>query len=44
MDPAAAGIYTSLQVIDNIFSNLITMDEKGKFIPEVTTKWTALDP
>ncbi|CAN5199329.1 ABC transporter substrate-binding protein [soil metagenome] len=43
MDPAAAGIYTSLQVIDNIFSKLITMDEKGKFIPELATKWTQND-
>ncbi len=44
MDPAAAGIYTSLQVIDNIFSKLITMDEKGKFIPELATKWTQNSP
>jgi peptide/nickel transport system substrate-binding protein len=43
MDPAAAGIYTSLQVIDNIFSKLITMDEKGTFIPELATKWTQND-
>ncbi|GGL99746.1 ABC transporter substrate-binding protein [Nakamurella endophytica] len=40
MDPAAAGIYTSLQVLDNIFSKLITMDENGTFIPELATSWT----
>lgn len=44
MDPAGAGIYTSLQVIDNIFSKLITMDEKGGLIPELATKWTMDDP
>jgi peptide/nickel transport system substrate-binding protein len=44
MDPAVAGIYTSLQVIDNIFSKLITMDPTGKLIPELATKWTQNDP
>lgn len=44
MDPAGAGIYTSLQVIDNIFSKLITMDQDGAFIPELATKWTLDDP
>lgn len=44
MDPAAAGIYTSLQVLDNIFSKLITMDENGKFIPELASSWTVNNP
>lgn len=44
MDPAAAGIYTSLQVLDNIFSKLLTMDETGKFIPELASSWTQDDP
>jgi peptide/nickel transport system substrate-binding protein len=39
MDPAGAGIYTSLQVLDNIFSKLITMDETGKFVGELATDW-----
>jgi peptide/nickel transport system substrate-binding protein len=39
MDPAAAGIYTSLQVLDNIFSKLITMDETGKFVGELAKSW-----
>ena len=43
MDPAAAGIYTSLQVIDNIFSKLIDMDENGKFIPDLATSWKQVD-
>jgi peptide/nickel transport system substrate-binding protein len=44
MDPAAAGVYTSLQVLDNIFSKLITMDENGKFIGELASSWTVDDP
>jgi len=44
MDPAAAGIYTSLQVLDNIYSKLITQDENGQFIAELASKWTAPDP
>ncbi len=43
MDPAAAGIYTSLQVLDNVFSKLITMDEKGQFIPELAASWKQVD-
>jgi peptide/nickel transport system substrate-binding protein len=31
LDPPAADDYTSLQVLDNIFSKLITMDENGNF-------------
>ena len=44
LDPATAGIYTSLQVLDNIFSKLITMDETGKFIPELASSWSQDDP
>ncbi|MCU1658180.1 MAG: hypothetical protein JWO57_2836 [Pseudonocardiales bacterium] len=44
MDPAAAGIYTSLQVLDNIFSKLITMDEKGSFVGELASSWTQENP
>lgn len=43
MDPAAAGIYTSLQVIDNIFSKLITMDPKGALVPELAKSWNQDD-
>ncbi|MDQ1750998.1 MAG: peptide/nickel transport system substrate-binding protein [Pseudonocardiales bacterium] len=43
MDPAAAGIYTSLQVLDNIFNKLITMDEHGKFVGELAKSWTQSD-
>ena len=44
MDPATAGVYTSLQVLDNIFSKLITMDETGKFVPELAKSWKQNDP
>jgi peptide/nickel transport system substrate-binding protein len=44
MDPATAGVYTSLQVLDNIFSKLITMDEKGNFVAELATSWKQTDP
>jgi peptide/nickel transport system substrate-binding protein len=43
MDPAAAGVYTSLQVLDNIFSKLITMDENGQFVSELATSWSQPD-
>lgn len=44
MDPANAGVYTSLQVLDNIFSKLITMDEAGEFVPELAKSWKQNDP
>lgn len=44
MDPASPGIYTSLQVLDNIFNKLITMDETGRFIGELATSWQQEDP
>lgn len=44
MDPATAGVYTSLQVLDNIFNKLITMDENGAFVPELATSWKQDDP
>jgi peptide/nickel transport system substrate-binding protein len=44
MDPAAAGIYTSLQVIDNIFSKLIVFDDKGGFVGDLATSWKQDDP
>lgn len=44
MDPATAGVYTSLQVLDNIFNKLITMDEAGKFVPDLASAWKQNDP
>ncbi|WNI15396.1 ABC transporter substrate-binding protein [Actinacidiphila sp. ITFR-21] len=44
MDPAAAGIYTSLQVIDNVFSKLIVFDDKGGFVGDLATSWKQNDP
>jgi peptide/nickel transport system substrate-binding protein len=44
LDPASPGIYTSLQVLDNIFSKLITMDESGRFVGELATSWQQNDP
>jgi peptide/nickel transport system substrate-binding protein len=44
MDPASPGIYTSLQVLDNIFSKLVTMDESGRIIGELATSWQQTDP
>lgn len=44
MDPAAAGIYTSLQVIDNVFSKLIVFDDKGGFVGDLATSWKQDDP
>ena len=44
LDPASPGIYTSLQVLDNIFNKLITMDENGNFVGELATSWQQADP
>jgi peptide/nickel transport system substrate-binding protein len=43
MDPAGAGIYTSLQVLDNVFNKLITMDETGQFVGELASSWKQVD-
>ena len=44
MDPQKAGIYTSLQIYDNIFSKLIYVDQDLNFIPGLATKWTNTSP
>ncbi len=44
LDPAASGIYTDLQVLDNIFDKLIAMDENGKLVGELATTWTQDSP
>ena len=44
MDPHKAGIYTSLQIYDNIFSKLVYVDKDLNFIPGLATKWTNTAP
>ncbi|GAA2010083.1 ABC transporter substrate-binding protein [Nakamurella flavida] len=44
MDPASAGVYTSLQVIDNIFDKLLTMDENGELVGVLASSWKQDDP
>src|SRR4051812_7936461 len=44
LDPAISSIYTGAQVYENIFSKLIGIDPTGKFVPDLATSWTALDP
>ena len=44
LDPAKAGIYTSLQIYDNIYSKLLNVDKDLNFLPGLATKWTAISP
>lgn len=40
LDPHKAGVYTSSQIIDNIFSKLIDVDEDLEFMPGLASSWT----
>ncbi len=42
-DPGTATIYTSVQIYDNIFDNLISMTAQGTFQPNLATKWRQID-
>jgi peptide/nickel transport system substrate-binding protein len=42
-DPATAGIYTSRQIYDNVFDNLVQMDAQGNIKPMLATSWRQLD-
>ena len=44
MDPAKAGIYTSLQIYDNIYSKLLYVDKDLNFLPGLATEWTNTSP
>lgn len=44
LDPATSSIYTGAQVYEGIFSKLIDMDADGKFVPDLATSWTEVDP
>lgn len=44
LDPATSSIYTGAQVYEGIFSKLIDMDATGKFVPDLATGWTQVDP
>ncbi len=43
-DPATSTVYTSVQIYDNIFDNLIQMNPQGNFMPKLATRWRQLDP
>jgi len=43
-DPATSTVYTSVQIYDNIFDNLIQMNPQGNFTPKLATRWRQLDP
>lgn len=43
LDPATSNDYASFQIIDNIFDNLVAMDPRGYFKPELATSWRQLD-
>ncbi len=40
LDPHKAGVYTSSQIIDNIFSKLIYVDQELNFTPGLASSWT----
>jgi len=42
-DPATSTVYTSVQIYDNIFDNLVQMDAHGNFTPGLATRWRQLD-
>lgn len=42
-DPATSTVYTSVQIYDNIFDNLMQMDAHGNFTPGLATRWRQLD-
>lgn len=44
LDPATSSIYTGAQVYEGIFSKLIDIDASGKFVPDLATAWTQVDP
>ncbi|MDB5525384.1 MAG: Peptide/nickel transport system substrate-binding protein [Rhizobium sp.] len=44
LDPATSSIYTGAQVYEGIFSKLIDMDASGKFVSDLATSWTQVDP
>lgn len=44
LDPATSSIYTGAQVYENIFSKLVDIDSSGKFVPDLATSWTQVDP
>jgi peptide/nickel transport system substrate-binding protein len=44
LDPHKAGIYTSSQIYDNIYSKLIYVDPDLNFLPGLATAWTSTSP
>jgi peptide/nickel transport system substrate-binding protein len=44
LDPATSSIYTGAQVYENIFSKLVDIDASGKFVPDLASSWTQVDP
>lgn len=44
LDPHKAGIYTSLQIYDNIFSKLVYVTPDLQFAPGLATSWTNPSP
>jgi peptide/nickel transport system substrate-binding protein len=44
LDQATSSIYTGAQVYENIFSKLVDIDASGKFVPDLDSSWTQVDP
>lgn len=44
LDPAVSSIYTGAQVYEGIFSKLLDIAPDGKFVPDLATSWTQVDP
>lgn len=43
LDPAFAELYSSMQVYQNVFSKLVSVDAEGTIIPDLATAWRQLD-
>src|SRR5262249_4784598 len=39
MDPGYAQLYSSLQIYQNIYNNLVYVDESGQFVPGLAKSW-----
>lgn len=39
LDPAKATLTVSTEVLDLVYNKLVNIDEKGKFVPELASKW-----
>jgi peptide/nickel transport system substrate-binding protein len=44
LDPTHANLYTSWQILDDIFNKLVDLDVNGNIIPELATSWVQKSP